>query len=85
MSLKEKLTKNIARNLRRSREDRGLSQNAMADFVSNDERTIYAKTYQRIEDGEGTPDLDILVQMALQIGVSVDDLIGPVKTLQKSR
>lgn len=85
MSLKEKLKKNIAKNLRKLREERGLSQNAMADLVSSDGRVIYARTYQRIEEAEGIPDIDILVQIALQLGVSIDDLLGPVPTLQKSR
>jgi transcriptional regulator with XRE-family HTH domain len=64
----------LAKNLRKLRERKGLSQDRLAKLADVANNTII-----KIEQGENiNPTLDTLKKMAKALEVSVDDLIGYV-------
>jgi transcriptional regulator with XRE-family HTH domain len=65
----EALRAALAQNLKRLRNDRGLSQERLA-LESNVDRTYVSK----IERGIGNPSLEVLVRLAVRLEVKVFDL-----------
>jgi len=70
----------IGNNLRRIREARGLSQEKAAELSG-----ISRPAYRNIETGESTPKVSTLQSIADGLGVKLQDLIIPVRTLEKVR
>lgn len=69
------LSGNLARNLRRLREDRGLSQQVAAQ-VSN----VPRPTWANLESGAANPTLAVLSRVAAALQVSIEELIGAPRT-----
>ncbi|OLN26673.1 helix-turn-helix domain-containing protein [Desulfosporosinus metallidurans] len=72
--------KNIGVNLRRIREAKGLSQAQVADSAG-----ISRVAYRNIENGISTPKVSTLQNIASGIGVKLQDLFVPIRTLNKVR
>lgn len=70
----------IGANLRRIREAQGLSQSQVADLAQ-----ISRIAYRNIENGSTTPKVSTLQSIAFGVGVKLQDLFAPVKTLKKVR
>jgi transcriptional regulator with XRE-family HTH domain len=66
---------NLAANLRRLREARGLSQQAMAGLSG-----IPRPTWASLESGGANPTLAVLKRAASALQVSIEELIGPPRT-----
>jgi transcriptional regulator with XRE-family HTH domain len=66
---------NLAANLRRLREARGLSQQQMARLAG-----IPRPTWASLETGAANPTLVVLTRAAAALHVSVEELIGPPRT-----
>lgn len=66
---------NLAANLRRLREDRGLSQQQMAKLSG-----LPRPTWASLESGAANPTLAVLVRAAGALQVSIEELIGPART-----
>jgi transcriptional regulator with XRE-family HTH domain len=66
---------NLAANLRRLREDRGLSQQQMARLAE-----IPRPTWASLESGGANPTLQVLTRAAGALRVSIEELIGPPRT-----
>lgn len=63
----------IATRLKKSRQERGLSQYALAKILQTDHTSI--SHYERI-DGGRSPSLTKLIKLAIALGVSIDYLVG---------
>lgn len=72
--------KNIGNNLRRIRESRGLTQSQMANLAG-----ISMVAYRNIENGNSTPKLSTLQNIASGVGIKLQDLFISVRTLEKVR
>ena len=72
--------KNICVNLRRIREAKGLTQADMADLAG-----ISRVTYRNIETGSSIPKVSTLQNIAAGVGVRLQDLLIPVRSLKKVR
>lgn len=72
--------KNIGENLRRIREVKGLNQTQAADLAE-----ISRPAYRNIENGESTPKVSTLQNIANGLGVKLQDLFIPIRTLEKVR
>lgn len=72
--------KNIGVNLRRIREAKGLSQAQVADSAG-----ISRVAYRNIENGISTPKVSTLQNIAFGVGVKLQDLFVPIRTLNKVR
>jgi transcriptional regulator with XRE-family HTH domain len=66
---------NLAASLRRLREARGLSQQAMARLSG-----IPRPTWASLESGSANPTLVVLARAAAALQVSIEELIGPPRT-----
>jgi len=66
---------NLAANLRRLREARGLSQRAIAQLSG-----IPRPTWGSLEAGSANPTLAVLSRAAAALQVSIEELIGPPRT-----
>jgi transcriptional regulator with XRE-family HTH domain len=66
---------NLAANVRRLRDGRGLSQQQMARLAG-----IPRPTWASLESGAANPTLQILTRVAAALQVSVEELIGPPRT-----
>jgi transcriptional regulator with XRE-family HTH domain len=66
---------NLAANVRRLREGRGLSQQQMARLAG-----IPRPTWASLESGAANPTLQVLTRVAAALQVSVEELIGPPRT-----
>ena len=69
------LRANLAASVRRLREARGLSQQAMAKLSG-----IPRPTWASLESGSANPTLRVLLRAAGALQVSVEELIGPPRT-----
>jgi Zn-dependent peptidase ImmA (M78 family)/DNA-binding XRE family transcriptional regulator len=72
--------KMIGINLRRIREAKGLSQEKAAELSG-----ISRPAYRNIENGDSTPKVSTLQNIANGLGVKLQDLIAPVRTLERVR
>lgn len=70
----------LAANLRRARVARGLSQTELADRTE-----ISRVAYRNIETGTAKPRVDTLVRIASTLGVKLEELLAPVRTLKNVR
>src|SRR5574342_879028 len=66
---------NLAANVRRLREARGLSQQQMARLAG-----IPRPTWASLESGSANPTLAVLKRAAAALQVSIEELIGPPRT-----
>jgi transcriptional regulator with XRE-family HTH domain len=66
---------NLAGNVRRLREARGLSQQQMARLAG-----IPRPTWASLESGRSNPTLAVLARTASALSVSIEELIGPPRT-----
>ena len=66
---------NLAGNLKRLREARGLSQRQMAELSG-----IPRPTWGSLESGGANPTLSVLARAATALQVSIEELIGPPRT-----
>jgi transcriptional regulator with XRE-family HTH domain len=67
--------KNLAVNVRRLREARGLSQQRLADLSG-----IPRPTWASLETGTANPTLTVLSKAAAAFNVSIEELIGPPRS-----
>jgi Zn-dependent peptidase ImmA (M78 family)/transcriptional regulator with XRE-family HTH domain len=72
--------KNIGGNLKRIREAKGLTQSQMADLAG-----ISRIAYRNIENGTSSPKVSTLQNIASGVDVKLQDLLRPVRTLEKVR
>ncbi|MFC4767468.1 helix-turn-helix domain-containing protein, partial [Effusibacillus consociatus] len=70
----------IGANLRRIREAKGLSQEKAAELGG-----ISRPAYRNIENGDSTPKVSTLQNIANGLGVKLQDLFTPIRTLEKVR
>lgn len=70
----------IGANLRRIREAKGLNQTQAAELAG-----ISRVAYRNIENGESTPKVSTLQNIAGGLGIKLQDLFAPVRTLEKVR
>ncbi len=70
----------IAANLRRLRSAKGLNQTQLADAAG-----LSRVGYRNIESGECAPRVDTLMQIASALGVSLPNLLTPVRVLSAVR
>ncbi|HXK23882.1 MAG TPA: XRE family transcriptional regulator [Myxococcota bacterium] len=66
---------NLASNVRRLRESRGLSQQQMARLAG-----MPRPTWASLESGSANPTLQVLKRAAAALQVSIEELIGPPRT-----
>lgn len=66
---------NLAANVRRLREARGLSQQRMADLSG-----VPRPTWASLESGSANPTLSVLSRAAEALQVSIEELVGPPRT-----
>lgn len=66
---------NLAANLRRLREARGVSQQRVSDLAG-----IPRATWASLESGAANPTLDVMTRVANALQVSIEELIGPPRT-----
>jgi len=71
----ERSAVHLARNLRRLREERGLSQQQMSHLAG-----IPRPTWASLESGGANPTLSVLSKTASALQVSIEELIGPPRT-----
>jgi Zn-dependent peptidase ImmA (M78 family)/DNA-binding XRE family transcriptional regulator len=67
-------------NLRRIRSAKGMSQGDLADAAE-----LSRVGYRNIESGASAPRVDTLMRVAKALGVGLEELVAPVRTLQKVR
>jgi transcriptional regulator with XRE-family HTH domain len=65
----------LAKNVRRLREERGLSQQQMAELSG-----VPRPTWASLESGSANPTLAVLSKAASALQVSIEELIGPPRT-----
>ena len=61
----------FSENIKRLRKERDLTQEALADFLG-----VSFQAVSKWERGESYPDIEMLPEIAVYFGVSVDDLLG---------
>lgn len=71
----ESSANHLAHNVRRLREERGLSQQQMSDASG-----IPRPTWASLESGSANPTLAVLSKAAAALQVSIEELIGPPRT-----
>ena len=67
----ERASENLATNIKRLREERGFSQQELADATG-----IPRPTIANLESGSANPTLAVLLKVAVSLGVVVEDLVG---------
>jgi transcriptional regulator with XRE-family HTH domain len=67
--------RHLAHNLRRLRDERGLSQQQMAELSG-----VPRATWTSLESGSANPTLAVLSKAAAALGVSIEELIGPPRS-----
>lgn len=72
--------KTISTNLRRIRESKGLNQTQAANMTD-----LSRVAYRNIENGDSTPKISTLQSIANGLGIHLQELFAPVKTLEKVR
>lgn len=65
----------LAKNVKRLREERGLSMNALAIKIGT-----YATNIKRIEDAEDVPGIGLLLRLCDGLGSTPNDLLRAVDT-----
>ena len=70
----EQASRNLAQNLRRLRETRGLSQQRLATLSG-----VPRATWANLESGGANPTLAVLTKVAATLQISIEELIGPPK------
>lgn len=70
----------MANNIRRIRRARGFSQEKVAELAG-----ISRPAYRNIENGASVPRVDTLQSIAKALGVKIQDLVTPVRTLSAVR
>ena len=65
----------LAQNVRRLREERGLSQQQMAELSG-----VPRPTWASLESGSANPTLAVLSKVKLALQVSIEELVGPPRT-----
>jgi len=68
-------TGHLAANMKRLRDERGLSQQRMAALAG-----IPRPTWASLESGSGNPTLSVLARVAAGLQVSIEELIGPPRS-----
>lgn len=71
---------NLSKNLARLRRDRKITQEELADFIG-----VTKAAVSKWENGQTTPDILLLPQLANFFGVTVDELIGYVAQLSEEQ
>lgn len=71
----DRSAEHLARNLRRLREERGLSQQQIAGLAG-----LPRPTWASLETGSANPTLAVLSKAAAALQVSIEELIGPPRT-----
>ena len=61
----------LVKNLKKIREDRGLTQGQLGKLVTRTQQDI-----RRYESGEVTPPLDVLIKIVEVLGTSLDHVVG---------
>ena len=78
MDIQEK-TRQISTNLRKIREEKGLSQKELAITIEVD-----PTQYSRLETGKSVPSLKTIIKIARALEVSIDAIVhGDLKTMQE--
>lgn len=72
--------KTIGMNLRRIRESKGLNQTKAASMAN-----LSRVAYRNIENGDSTPKISTLQSITSGLGIQLQELFAPVKTLEKVR
>ena len=70
----------MGKEIRRLRQDRGLTQEALAAALN-----VSAQTVSKWECGNTIPDVQLLPQIAVYFGVSIDQLFAMTPTQQMER
>ena len=70
----------IGKEIRRLREDRGITQEALADALN-----VTAQSVSKWERGTSMPDIQMLPQIAVYFGVSIDQLFAMAPSQQMER
>ena len=73
--MSDEVPANLAANLRRLREERGLSQHRMAKLAG-----VPRPTWASLESGSANPTLQVLTRVAGALQVSIEELIGAPRT-----
>lgn len=73
--MSEQSAGHLAKNVRRLREERGLSQQQMAEASG-----VPRATWTSLESGSANPTLAVLSKAAAALEVSIEELIGPPRT-----
>ncbi len=71
----DELSTNLARTVRRLREERGLSQRQMAKIAA-----IPRPTWASLESGGANPTLAVLAKVASAFQISIEELVGPPRS-----
>lgn len=69
------IKRNLAENIRRLRESRGLSQQQLADLSG-----IPRPTWASLETGVANPTLTVLSKAASAFNISIEELVGPPRS-----
>lgn len=86
--MSDRIAQNLAANIRRLREARGLSQQQMADLSG-----VPRPTWANLESGDANPTISVLTKVADALQVGVQDLLGtqgelvhyPARTLSEKQ
>ena len=70
----------MGKEIRRLREDRGITQEALADALN-----VTAQSVSKWERGTSMPDIQMLPQIAVYFGVSIDQLFAMAPSQQMER
>ena len=70
----------FSENIKRLRKERDLTQEALADFLG-----VSFQAVSKWERGESYPDIEMLPEIAVYFGVSVDELLGNDKSIKEEK
>ena len=74
----ERLSRNLSHNLRRLREERGLTQAALAQAAG-----VPRPTLAKLESGSPNPTLHVLARVAEALRVAIEELLAVVRAAQQ--